>query len=105
MAVNGDLFQTYKKLIQLRNQHSALSLGDFQTLLTDDEREIYVYRRSYAGQTLIVALNNKRHSQQLTLELPPGSSPVDLLNGESYSAHAGKATIELRPLWGVVLKT
>ncbi len=104
VAVNADLLQTYKKLIHLRHSYPALSLGDFQTLLADDERQIYVFRRSYEDQRLIVALNNQRQSQQLALELPPVVTVVDVLNGRTYNGQAGAVTLELRPLWGVVLQ-
>lgn len=104
VAVNADLLQIYRKLIHLRHHHPALSLGDFQTLLADDERQIYVFLRSYEDQRLIVALNNQRQSQQLRLELPAVETVIDVLNGETYSEQAGVVTLELRPLWGAVLQ-
>lgn len=104
VSVNADLLLTYRKLIHLRHRYPALSLGDFQTLLADDERQIYVFRRSHAGQSLIVALNNQRQSQPLTLNLPAVETVVDVLNGEAYNVLTGVVTLELRPLWGAVLQ-
>ena len=60
--VNNDLFQTYKRLIHLRRHYPTLSLGGFQTILTDDRREIYVYSRSFQAQALIVAFPPVKHS-------------------------------------------
>lgn len=104
VEVNTDLYQTYKKLIRLRHQYPALSLGGFQTVLTDDTKQVYAYRRSLDGQTLLVALNNTRQAQQVELETPAAARLNDVLNeGAEYTASAGKVSLVLPPLWGVVL--
>lgn len=104
VEVNTDLYQTYKKLIWLRHQYPALSLGDFQTVLTDDEKQVYAYRRSLDGQTLLVALNNTRQTQQVELDTPTAERLIDVLNdGVEYTVSEGKVMLELRPLWGAIL--
>jgi len=104
VAVNTSLLQAYKRLIHLRNQHRALSLGDFQTLLIDDSRQLYAFRRSYGDQSLIVALNNTRRPQRAELHLAHGERLVDVLNGEEeYPVEAGSVSLPLQPLWGAVL--
>ncbi|MBE0698231.1 MAG: alpha-glucosidase C-terminal domain-containing protein [Anaerolineaceae bacterium] len=74
------MFKTYKALIRLRDQYLVLSLGDFQTLRIDDPNQIFVYRRSHAGQTLIIALNNTRQAQPVELELQSSIRPVDMIS-------------------------
>ena len=104
VAVNTDLLATYKQLIHLRHRFPALSLGDFQTLLTDDARQIYVYRRQYAGQTAIVALNNTRQAQTATIAVNAATSLRDVLHDNRvYAVQDGRVAVDLLPLWGVVL--
>ncbi len=58
VEVNHDLLQHYKKLIHIRNNQKALQLGDFETMLIDDQKEIYVFKRNYEGEQIVVAINN-----------------------------------------------
>ena len=103
VAVNADLLRTYKTLIRIRHQYPALRVGDFQTLLADDARQIYAYRRQFEGQTLIVALNNTRQPQQVTLEIPGAARVQDALRDNAECVvNNGKVTLELPPLWGVI---
>jgi glycosidase len=104
VTVNTDLLATYRQLIHLRHALPALSLGDFTTILTDDARQLYAYRRIYSGQAAVVALNNTRQAQPATLEVP-GAEPVQdvLAGGAVVPVHDGKVTVVLPPLWGVVL--
>jgi cyclomaltodextrinase / maltogenic alpha-amylase / neopullulanase len=105
VEVNADLLRAYRTLIHLRRQHPALSLGDFTTLLVDDERQIYAYRRSHAGQTLVVALNNTSRAQRVELDVPGAARVRDILNdGAEYPSMSGKVTVDLQPLWGALLQ-
>lgn len=103
VAVNHDLLQTYKQLIALRRSLPALSLGEFETLLIDDARQIYAYRRSLPEQQVIVALNNTRQTQQVVLALPDTASVRDQLHNVVYPVHNGQVVLTLPPLWGAVL--
>ncbi|MCB9100320.1 MAG: alpha-glucosidase C-terminal domain-containing protein [Anaerolineales bacterium] len=104
VAVNLDLLNTYQRLIAIRHQYPALSLGDFQTLLTDDQPQIYAYRRRFGGQTVIVALNNTRQAQTVELEAPAAGTVTDVLNDQAqYPVEGGKIRVSLPPLWGAIL--
>lgn len=48
----------FAEWISLRNEHSALRRGRYQTVLCDDERGIYVFSRRDEQETVIVILNN-----------------------------------------------
>lgn len=52
----NSIYHYYKKLIQLRKQHSVIVYGDYQLLLEDD-REIFAYTRTFKDQTLLVVCN------------------------------------------------
>ncbi|OZB40796.1 MAG: alpha-amylase [Alishewanella sp. 34-51-39] len=67
VAVNKELQQHYRKLIQLRNTLPALQLGDFSTLLVDDKNNLYGFERQYQQQRVRVILNNSDKPQQVTL--------------------------------------
>jgi glycosidase len=104
VEVNRDLLQTYQRLIRIRRQHPALSLGDFQTLLTDDERQIYAFRRGLEAQTVVVALNSADQPQQLELQAAGVAAWTDVLNGGAEQLpQDGKVRLQLAPRWGSVL--
>ena len=103
VAVDHDLYETYRRLIQLRRDNPALSLGDFETVLVDEARSLYAYRRGHAGRSLFVVLNNSGRTQRVALPLPAGRWS-DLLESErTIVAREGHAEVEVPARWGVVL--
>ncbi len=58
----------YQAAVALRNAHSALRTGSFQTVLIDDEKNIWVYLRSDKQEQVLVALN--AGDQAAEFELP-----------------------------------
>ncbi|GAA0361717.1 alpha-glucosidase [Alkalibacterium iburiense] len=52
----SSVFHTYRKLIQLRNEHLIITEGDFE-LVMGDHPQIFAYERSYEGQTWLVVAN------------------------------------------------
>ena len=104
VRVNRDLFQTYKTLIQIRRAYLALSLGAFETVLTDDTRQIYAYRRHLGEQTILVALNNTRAAQHVSIHVDGTTRATDVLNGSApVHVASGAVELELAPLWGSIL--
>jgi len=65
----------YRRLLALRRDRSALSIGDF--VLLDVEDELLVYERRYAAERLIVALN--LGERQHRFQLPDGARGSRLL--------------------------
>jgi cyclomaltodextrinase / maltogenic alpha-amylase / neopullulanase len=57
-----------RTIINLRNQHSALRYGDFQTLFAD--KDIYAYLRSDFNERILVVLNKKSEERELNISLP-----------------------------------
>ena len=58
VEVNKSLFQHYKKLIAIRNNHPALQLGTYKTLFTADKKGILIFERKYEDEKIIVVINN-----------------------------------------------
>jgi glycosidase len=104
VAVNEELQQHYRKLIQLRNALPALQLGDFSTLLVDDKNSLYGFERSYQQQRVRVILNNSDKPQPVTLDRDQlnwqeqlGQQPVTITGNQI------RLTIPAK--WGAVLLT
>ena len=92
-VVMTDVFEHYRRVIAIRNTYSALRIGDFQTLLTDDVNDLYGFTRSSNGDTVAVVVNNsdKDQSIDVTVPFPDGSRVVDVMTAapvEFYQASA-----------------
>ena len=55
--VMDDQLAYYRRVIALRNAHPALRTGSFQTVLTDDAQDVWVFLREGSGEQVLVALN------------------------------------------------
>ncbi|NIR47175.1 DUF3459 domain-containing protein [candidate division KSB1 bacterium] len=103
VAFNRDLFDHYKKLIHIRNTTPALQSGDFHSLLTDDENQIYVSQRYYRKQNVLVVLNNSRDRQHIQLDFVDANHFEDVLNERSMDVSDEKLRITLEPKWASIL--
>lgn len=99
---NADLFHYYKELIRIRKEHPALMLGDFQSLVVDDEKSIYAFERNYDEQKVIVVVNNSERIQPLQLDVA-GKQWMDLLTGDRYLVIDGKIELKVDSKSGLIL--
>jgi glycosidase len=53
---NTELFHLYKTIISLRKHNKALIYGDYKTMYCKDN--VLVFKRSYEGKSLLIAINN-----------------------------------------------
>jgi len=53
----GDMREWYRKMNALRNAHPVWRRGAFQTLLADDDRNVYIYARRDGNSCGVVAIN------------------------------------------------
>ncbi|MFD1169164.1 MULTISPECIES: alpha-amylase family glycosyl hydrolase [Bacillaceae] len=68
---DSDLQEFFHKISSLRSQFRALQYGDFE--LVDTSNAMSVFRRSYEGDTLYIAINNSSTSQDITVSgIEPG---------------------------------
>ncbi|MFQ5628844.1 MAG: glycoside hydrolase family 13 protein [bacterium] len=102
---NHDMFAHYKKLIAIRKQTPALKLGDFETLLVDDSREMYAYARTHQNSEAIVVLNNSEQAHEVALSTDwwSGATANDVLNGGAYKVANSLITLKVSNKWGVIL--
>ena len=54
---NVKLLSLYKRLISIRKCSPSLTKGDYQTLICDDDADVYVFKRTWGRETSIVILN------------------------------------------------
>ncbi|MGB0897756.1 MAG: glycoside hydrolase family 13 protein [Psychrobium sp.] len=104
VSVNKDLHAHYKKLAHIRSENSALSLGDFKSVIKDNAKQLYGFTRTYKNDSVTVILNNS--SQERIVELPTDNKTqlTDLLSDKTYIANNGKVKITIPAKFGVILK-
>lgn len=97
VSFNADLFNWYKKFLNLRKQYVSIRLGSFMTLLTDDAQKLYAFSRKYGNEEVIVIINRSGHVVTFKNEL---------LKKNRYKDVFTKATVKevsVRPMDVVVL--
>lgn len=104
--VNQDLFDYYKKLINIRTQNEPLMIGDFFSLVADSVKDVYAFKRSAGDKTILVVINNSLKEQTIDIKKSGISSKelVDLLSDRKFTMQDGTVTVTLKPKSGVILK-
>lgn len=83
-----ELMEYITKLGELRNKLPSLTRGTMEMLY--DKEGMAVYKRVYQGETSIIAINNTRESQKVTLtggQLEGGKELRGLLAGDMVRSH------------------
>jgi glycosidase len=94
VEVNDKLLDHYRKLIGLRNELPALRTGSFETVLIEDEKQLYGFKRVLDGQEIIVVLNNS-DAEQATSVAGAGNWTDKLSGSEVLSGEGGKLQVTL----------
>ncbi|MBB5211896.1 glycoside hydrolase family 13 protein [Microbulbifer hydrolyticus] len=104
VEVNEELRAHYKKMINIRNQHAALRIGNYRTIMADDAKQIFVFEREHNGQHLWVLLNSGEQAQNIQLkDSTLNEVAVDLLTGERFEPRSGELKVSVSEKWGRVL--
>ncbi len=98
MEFDGDkeLINHISKLGALRQKYPSLSRGDLEVLHEDSG--MAVYKRSYKGETLVVAINNTTKPQTVSLDkndLPLDMELTSLLTEERVKESNGKYSLTI----------
>ncbi len=104
--VMKDHLDFYRRAIALRNAHSALRTGEFQTLLTDDEQDMWVFARTNDSEFLVVVLNASDRSREVVVPKPDnaaGSWKVVFGGADALQGVDGELKVRVPPIAGVVL--
>ena len=70
VAFHQGLFRFYQSAIQLRHKTEALRSGKFDVLRADDQKNVLVFSRSTAEESVIVALNRSETDREVEVRLP-----------------------------------
>jgi glycosidase len=103
------LFNWYKKLGRIRNQHQALQTGRLQELLTENDKNILAFARFLNSQMFcIVALNRSEYSQKFRIPLSQfdvkGNKHLEnLITGSRVKVENQHAVLTLSPISGAIL--
>jgi cyclomaltodextrinase / maltogenic alpha-amylase / neopullulanase len=105
-APNTELFDYYKRAIELRKAHPALLHGDFASALTDDAGDVYGFTRQLPGSTMLVMMNAS--PKAVTVPLPAGLAKKNwivrfLTDADNRVEEASRVT--LLPVSGIVLES
>jgi len=82
MRFSGEenLLELFKKLVSIRRENKAISVGGFKTIQAKEKSGLYVYTRYDDLDEIVVALNNS----SLTIELEIDIDDYTVLLEESY---------------------
>ncbi len=92
-------FEHYQRVIELRRRYTALRMGDFRTVLTDDAQDLFVFERSLDGSRVLVALNASEGDA--SFELPADASTWTRAFGEAAPGE-DSGTVTVPPISGRV---
>jgi alpha-glucosidase len=96
----GSILNLYRRLIQLRREHRALSIGHYAAVATPEDQDVFAYERHYGGDSLGVALNLNGNTEQVPW---PWAARVVLSTCGDRTGTVFTDTVELRPNEGVIL--
>ncbi len=90
------LKENVSSLAHLRQEYSALSIGDFYSVYI--EGPIWVYFKIYFDEIIMVAMNQSDKQQSLSFEIPfPVSSWRRLKNDIPFTLTGNRTTLHLQP--------
>jgi cyclomaltodextrinase len=106
---NLELRNYYKRLIQIRNQYSALRRGSFRSLMRHNDNRTFAYLREDAKSKLIVVMNNHTKAQDIPMDLSRVSVPdgnlKDLITGRTLQIRNGQLVVpQVPPKTGVLME-
>ncbi|PTM02936.1 MAG: hypothetical protein DA405_11895 [Bacteroidetes bacterium] len=91
-------------MIAIRKSHLALSLGDYATILVDDEKELFGFRRKYGEEEIWVIFNNSDEAHSTRIQ----SSAAKLISlradAQEYSRQQGNYDLKLKTKSFLLLK-
>ena len=107
--VMEDHLAFYQAAIALRDENPALQTGSFETLLTDDDADVWAFLRSNDQQYLVVALNASSDVQTVKIPVPAELRGLKWEvafgdDGACQKSAAESLTVKIGPISGVVLR-
>jgi glycosidase len=108
VSFNQELYEWYKKLINVRNENEVLALGDLNFFLIDDANNILGYERTNGDDIIIVILNNQdkpiEYKLRMNKLLPDEDKVEDLVTGKDYQSNNGVFELPIEPYQILILR-
>ncbi len=102
---NSEILGWYRKLIDIRKSHQALRTGEFSTLVTDDEKNVYAFERREGRERIVVIFNYSAHRTEKELTVKGASALKDLFTGSTLARkETGTFLASLEPYGGYILQ-
>ena len=104
--VSTEQLDFYRRAIALRNEHAVLRTGSFQTLLTDDDADVWAFERFDRDAHAIVVLNASDEPRDVSIALPEDAAKTwNVVFGGSGQVGTAQGSISLRvaPVSGTML--
>jgi cyclomaltodextrinase / maltogenic alpha-amylase / neopullulanase len=76
---NNDLFNWYKKMIRIRKENPAISLGEIDFFMNEKKNNVLGYKRNYKNQTVWILVNNSEKQRTVNLDLSVFEDAKDVL--------------------------
>lgn len=81
-----DLLEWYKKLITIKKSLPVIKKGDFSTMIADDQKSIYGFKRSFKDDEAIVLIHNGDGKENIYCPVPKKKNYYNLIGKEKYTA-------------------
>lgn len=103
-----ELFNWYKRLAEIRNNHEVLQTGSFESLTINSEKNIYSFARFNSDEEyLVIVTNRSEHEQYVEISLDRFKTEsgilTDLITGEQASLEGTMLKLTLPPVSGLIL--
>jgi glycosidase len=96
------LYDYYKMLVRIRKENVALRRGDFTSVLIDDTKNVYVFKRTSGENEVIVVLNNDDGAQTVDVTIAGSWRYRDALTGTVLEGKE-RLRCQLGPKSGTIL--
>ena len=99
--INQDLFNHYRKLINIRKSNPVLQRGSYKTLVADDSKDLFVFERMLDNDRAVVVINNSANDQAVEFDKMGETCFTDLITSTQFNE--GKEIV-VKGKFGLILK-
>ncbi|AZR72218.1 alpha-glycosidase [Anoxybacter fermentans] len=103
-----NLFNHYRKLIQIRRKYEALRKGEFRTIYKDEATGIYIFERYTENERVLVIINNGLKEEEVKIDLKslgfdPTKTVQELLRNEIIKTEDGLLNLTVEAVEAAIL--
>jgi glycosidase len=105
---NNDLFNWYKKLIDIRRDNKVLSDGELNFFYINSGSKVLGYKRTLNSKTVFIILNNDNTNKSIEMKLETQNNKsnvfTNLIDGKRVTGDKNNYKIDLQPYQIMILK-